>query len=160
MTDTRKRPGASVEVPAAAPSIENCVARLPPARRIRGEALHRLVLQRFPEGAVGLQHGMLGYRVGDGFPAWGSQKSYLSVYTCSVDRLLRFRSRHPEAKGGIGCLDFRDADAFPVDDLALVVRDALAPTAGIRARERALPDAAAGSPGRRAKSARAKPAPE
>jgi uncharacterized protein YdhG (YjbR/CyaY superfamily) len=153
VTGVRKRAGAAAGCPAAA-AIDAYLAQLAPARRGRGEALHRLVLKHFPDAVASLQYGMPHYRVGDAFFAWGSQKSYLSVYTCSVDRLLRFRSRHPEVKGGKGCLNFRDADAFPVADLALVVRDALAPTADIRARELAARDAVAGSPGRRAAAAR------
>jgi len=107
MTGPRKRAGASAEVPAAALSIDNYLAGLAPARRVRGEAVHRLVLKHFPEAAVSLQHGMPNYRVGDSILAWGSKKSYLSVYTCSVDQLLRFRARHPEVKGGKGSLNVR-----------------------------------------------------
>jgi len=113
------------------------LASLSPLRRERGEALDAVIRRLAPEAEAGMGTRMPTYRLGEQFIAWASQKRCLSVYTCSAERSAAFRARWPVLKAGVGCVNFKDTDPFPVDDLKTLVRDALKPSAEILAREAA-----------------------
>jgi hypothetical protein len=117
--------------------IDDYIAKLPEARAERGRLLHALVLKLFPDAVVSLDYRMPTYRMGEHFFAWASQKQYLSVYTCSSERITAFKKRRPEVKSGVGCLNFRDKDAFVAAELRAVVNDALKPSRALLERERA-----------------------
>jgi uncharacterized protein YdhG (YjbR/CyaY superfamily) len=116
-------------------AIGRYVARVPAARRERALALHGLILSLFPQAAVSLEQRMPTYRLGDNFIAWGSMQQHLAVYTCSGERIAGYLARHPEVQAGLGCLRFRDHQRLPLADLAQVVKNALAPSRAILARE-------------------------
>lgn len=118
-------------------AIGDYITKLPDARAARGRALHALVLKLFPKAAVSLDYRMPTYRVGENFFAWASRKQYLSVYTCSNARIAAFTQKHPGIKSGVGCINFRDKDAFVMTELRAVVKAALKPGAALLARERA-----------------------
>jgi len=65
------------------------------------------------------------YRAGEGWVAIANQKRYVSLYTCSPWHLVAFKARHPGIKTGKGCINLRDQDPFPIDDLAAVIRHAM-----------------------------------
>jgi len=119
----------------ASQAVGGYIKRVPEARRERALALHGLILSLFPQAAVSLEHRMPTYRLGANFIAWGDMKRHLAIYTCSGERIAGFRARHPEVQGGLGCLRFRDSQRLPLADLALVVKNALAPGRAILARE-------------------------
>lgn len=51
-----------------------------------------------------------------------SQKSYISVYTCSDPALAaELRAAAPKAKGGKACVNFPDTVSVPLDALATMV---------------------------------------
>jgi len=116
-------------------AIGGYLKRVPQARRERALALHGLIVSLFPQAEASLAYRMPTYRLGTNFIAWGNMKRHLAVYTCSAERIAGFRARHPEVQGGQGCLRFRDSQRLPLADLALVVRNALAPGRAILARE-------------------------
>jgi uncharacterized protein YdhG (YjbR/CyaY superfamily) len=115
--------------------IEAYLATLAPLRHERGEALDALIRKVAPDAASDMSYRMPTYRRGEHFVAWASQKRCLSVYTCSAERSAAFRAKWPKIKAGVGCVNFKDTDPFPVDDLSTLVRDALKPSAEILARE-------------------------
>lgn len=117
--------------------IDDYIARLPEARSARGRVLHALVLKLFPTAVMSLDYRMPTYRVGEHLFAWASRKQYLSVHTCSSERITAFKRKRPEVKSGVGCLNFRDSDTFTASELRAVVKEALAPSAAILAREHA-----------------------
>ena len=116
-------------------AIARYMARVPAARRERALALHGLILSLFPQAAVSLEQRMPTYRLGDNFIAWGSLQQHLAVYACSAERIAGYLARHPEMQAGLGCLRFRDHQRLPLADLAQVVKNALAPSRAILARE-------------------------
>jgi len=118
-----------------AQAIGRYIARVPEARRERALALHGLILSLFPQAAVSLEQRMPTYRLGDNFIAWGSLQQHLAVYACSAERIAGYLARHPEMQAGLGCLRFRDHQRLPLADLAQVVKNALAPSRAILARE-------------------------
>ncbi len=115
--------------------LEHYIAELPEPRRPRGEALHRLVTQLYPSVTVSMKYKMPTYHLGVHYLAWANQKHYLSLYTCSSQRIAGFVSRHPHARAGVGCLRFKDKDEFPMPDIKKVIKNALAPTAALLRRE-------------------------
>lgn len=117
--------------------IEAYLAALEPLRRERGQALDALIRGLVPDVAIDIRHRMPMYQLGEHFIAWASQKRCFSIYTCSAERSASFRAKWPTIKAGVGCVNFKDSDPFPVDDLQTLVRDALKPSAEILAREAA-----------------------
>ena len=109
-------------------TVTDYLATLPEERRERGEAIHRLVKNLFPKATCDFSYRMPTYHVGEQFFAWKSQKNYLSVYTCSAERIAAFTKKYPEIPHGTGCINFRDRDPFPLRDLTTVITNALAPS--------------------------------
>lgn len=116
-------------------TVADYLAALPEERRERGEAIHRLVRKLFPKAVCDFSYRMPTYHVGEQFFAWKSQKNYLSVYTCSAERIAAFSKKHPDIPSGVGCLNFRNRDPFPLRDLTTLVMNALSPSSTILKRE-------------------------
>lgn len=106
-------------------SVAQYIRSMPENRREKAMALHKLTMQLFPEARLSMQYKMPTYHWRDNFIAWGNKKSYLSVYTCSRARIADFRRKYPQIPGGVGCLNFRDKDEFPLPALKKVIRNAL-----------------------------------
>lgn len=119
----------------ASQAIGRYLARVPETRRERALALHGLILSLFPQAAVSMEFRIPSYRLGANTIAWGGTGRHLAIYTPSGERIAGFRAKHPEVRGSLGCLRFRDSQRLPLADLALVVRNALAPGRTILARE-------------------------
>ena len=116
-------------------NIAQYILDMPEQRREKAKTLHSLVLQLFPDVQLSMQYKMPTYRLNDNFFAWGNKKSYFSVYTCSRERIADFKQRHPDIPGGVGCINFRDKDDFPVVSLKKVIRNVLSPGRKILERE-------------------------
>ena len=94
-------------------------------RKAKVDTLHELILSLYPEASVDLGYKMPTYRVGDGWVALANQKNYVSLYTCGYHHIEAFKKKHPGIRSGKGCLNFRDRDELPLDDLAAVIRHAI-----------------------------------
>jgi uncharacterized protein YdhG (YjbR/CyaY superfamily) len=116
-------------------TVTDYLATLPEWRRERGEAIHRMVKELFPKATCDFSYRMPTYHVGEDFFAWKSRKAYLSIYTCSAERIASFTKKHPNIPCGVGCINFRDRDPFPLRDLSSVIKNALAPSSAILKRE-------------------------
>ena len=89
--------------------------------------LINLILGVFPKAKLSMRYKMPTFETGEGWMSLASQKTYVSVYTCSPDKIAPYLDRHPETRCGKGCLNFRDSDEIDEKTLGLVVRNALAP---------------------------------
>jgi uncharacterized protein YdhG (YjbR/CyaY superfamily) len=98
---------------------------VPASRKVIIEKLHSLVMQNFPDAALDMQYSMPTYKYGGGWVALANQKAYVSLYTCSAAHLASFRKRHPQIKTGKGCINFRERDEIPEQDVAQVIRHAM-----------------------------------
>jgi len=116
-------------------AIGGYIARVPEARRERAFALHGLILGLFPQAEVSMALRRPTYRLGRNTLAWANARGTLVIYTQSGERIAGFRARHPEVKGALGSLRFGDGQRLPLADLAQVVRNALAPSRPLLARE-------------------------
>lgn len=94
-------------------------------RRVRLLALHEAILSAYPGAQVGMGYRMPTYKQGEGWVALANQKQHISLYTCGAHHIEAFKQAHPGVKTGKGCINLRDRDEFPVDDLIQVVRHAI-----------------------------------
>jgi len=106
-------------------SVERYLADIPDDRRDVIDALHRLIVDLFPQATVDMKHRMPTYSVGEGWVALANQKRYVSLYTCGAHHLVRFKAKHPKIKTGTGCINLKPADPLPLDDLSEVIRHAI-----------------------------------
>lgn len=109
----------------AGAEVEAYIAAVPEGRRARIRALHGLILALYPQARVDLAYRMPTYHVDAGWVALANQKNYVSLYTCGYHHISEFRDRHPGIKTGKGCINLRDRDDLPMDDLRAVVRHAI-----------------------------------
>ena len=106
-------------------AVEDYFAAVPAARQRRIRDLHELILSLYPHARVDLQYRMPTYHVDAGWVALANQKNYVSLYTCGYHHISEFKARHPGIKTGKGCINLRDRDPLPLEDLRAVVRHAI-----------------------------------
>lgn len=106
-------------------NVETYVSSVPGHRKSRLDALHELIVGLFPHATVSMKYKMPTYQVEDGWVAIANQKNYISLYTCGYHHIERFKEKFPEIKTGKGCINFRDKDELPLQDIAAVVEHAI-----------------------------------
>lgn len=72
-----------------------------------------------------MRYKMPTYELGEGWIALANQKDYISVYTCSAEHIVNFKKKHPKIKTGKGCINFKDGDDIPLNDLKGVIKSAM-----------------------------------
>lgn len=105
--------------------LDAYLAAIPAARVERFASIRALIRRLYPEAVESMRYRMPTFEYRDGWIALANQKHYISVYTCMAAHIAGFRARHPAIKTGTGCINFRDRDEIPLDDLAQVIRNAL-----------------------------------
>jgi uncharacterized protein YdhG (YjbR/CyaY superfamily) len=98
---------------------------VPDARRERLMKLHDLILKLYPGTELDMSYKMPTYRAGDGWVALANRKNHISLYTCGYHHIAPFKAKHPNIKTGKGCINFRDSDPLPMNDLEKVIRHAI-----------------------------------
>ena len=116
------------------PAVDAYIQAIPAQRAERFARLHELILSLYPEAEVDMRYRMPSYRLGDGWVALANQKHYLSLYTCASAHIAEFKASHSDIKTGKGCINFRDRDPLPLEDITKVVRHAIERGKGGRAR--------------------------
>lgn len=97
----------------------------PEARRERLLCLHREILAAYPAATVDMAYRMPTYKAGAGWVALANRKQHVSLYTCGYHHIEAFKQAHPQVKTGKGCINLRDRDQVPMEDLIQVVRHAI-----------------------------------
>lgn len=105
--------------------VESYFSAVPEHRKCKIKTLHELVLNLFPGVTVDLLYKMPTYRFEDGWVAIGNQKNYISLYTCGYHHIEQFKDKHPDIKTGKGCINFRDGDELPIQDIRAVIEHAI-----------------------------------
>ena len=106
---------------ALADKVEDYLREIPGARETRFNALHNLILERYPQVTVDMKYKMPTYHIGNNWVALANQKNYISLYTCDAEDIKTFKHNHPTIKTGKTCINFRESDELPLDDLADVL---------------------------------------
>lgn len=84
-----------------------------------------LIKELYPDAEESMKYKMPTYTTAQGWVAVANQKSYISLYTCSSEHLASFKAAHPGIKTGKGCINFRDKDPIPLEDLKPVIHSAV-----------------------------------
>lgn len=105
--------------------LDSYLKQIPQPRRERFDAIRGLIAGLYPRARESMRYKMPTFELDDGWIAIANQKRYISVYTCSAEHIAGFKRRHPTIKTGTGCINFRDRDDLPLEDLEPVVKNAL-----------------------------------
>lgn len=105
--------------------VKEYISRVPEERSEKFQTLHSLIISAYPDAVVDMTYKMPTYKVGEGWVALANQKNYISLYTCGYHHIETFKKNHPKIKTGKGCINFRDKDPLPVEDIEQVVRHAI-----------------------------------
>lgn len=105
--------------------VKEYFSAVPQSRQSKLDALHRVIVESFPDIRVDMKYKMPTYHLGDGWVAIANQKNYVSLYTCGYHHIKKFREKFPGIKTGKGCINFRDKDDIPLSDIGQVVRHAI-----------------------------------
>ncbi len=105
--------------------VKEYLEAAPNSRKEALNALHQLILEEFPDAVVDMKYRMPTYCVGEGWVSIANQKHYVSLYTCGYHHIKEFKEKHPGYKTGKGCINFKDKDALPLDDIRRVVQLAI-----------------------------------
>jgi uncharacterized protein YdhG (YjbR/CyaY superfamily) len=87
--------------------------------------LVKLILELYPHADVSMKFKMPTFSVGDGWVAVANQKHYVSLYTCGFSHIESFTRKYPEIKTGKGCINFRESQALPLNDIKQVIKHAI-----------------------------------
>jgi uncharacterized protein YdhG (YjbR/CyaY superfamily) len=105
--------------------VEAYLRSVPKERLEHLKALHDLIVKLFPEATVDMKYKMPTYQFGEGWVAIANQKSYVSLYTCGYAHIAKFKENHPNYKTGKGCINFKESDTLPIQDLKRVIQHAI-----------------------------------
>lgn len=106
-------------------TIDEYMAGMPLERWRRMEELIGHIRTWYPRARIRIKYGIPTFEMENGWVAVANQKNYVSLYTCSPDHIASYKDKHPDAKTGKACLNFRDADEIDFGALKAVVRSAM-----------------------------------
>jgi len=87
--------------------------------------LHSMIEQLYPQAHIDLKYKLPTYQVDEGWVAIANQKNYISLYTCGYQHIESFKAKFPTIKTGKGCLNIKDTDPLPMEELRVVVQHAI-----------------------------------
>ncbi len=105
--------------------VDQYFSEMPEDRRIKAQTVHSLILDLYPHAQISLKYKMPTYESEKGWFAIGNQKNYWSIYTCSTEKIEDYLVKHPEAKHGKGCINFRKKDDVDLQAMKLVIQKAM-----------------------------------
>jgi uncharacterized protein YdhG (YjbR/CyaY superfamily) len=108
-------------------AVRAYIDAIPSEHRPLFDRLHRLVLEAYPDAAVGLSYQMPTYKVGRRRLFVGVWKHGVSIYGWGPGGDASFTARHPELITGRGTIQLRPDDAAGIrdDEIRELVRAAL-----------------------------------
>ena len=105
--------------------VKQYLDAVPDSRRPVVDKLHDLIMELYPNASVDMSYRMPTYKAKDGWVAIANQKRYVSLYTCGAHHLAEFKVNNPEIKTGKGCINFKQSDELPLDDVRNVIKHAI-----------------------------------
>jgi len=105
--------------------LNEYMEQIPLARKARFASIRKLITSMYPQAEETMKYKMPTYHQGKGWVALANQKNYISLYTCSAEHLENFKKKYPGIKTGKGCINFRDRDEIPLNDLGSVIESAM-----------------------------------
>lgn len=105
--------------------LEAYYKAVPEARLIRLRLIEEAVRKVDSTAVASLDYKLPTFKTESGWIAFGNQKHYVSVYTCSKEKLEPYLKAYPESNCGKGCLRFRDSEEIDFAVLSKVISKAL-----------------------------------
>lgn len=105
--------------------VERYYRGVPEQRLKKLRHISNIITQNYPEIEISMKYKMPTFHLGKNWVAIANQKNYISVYTCSYDHISDFKKKYPKIKTGKGCINFRDMDKIPIDDIKALIDKAL-----------------------------------
>jgi uncharacterized protein YdhG (YjbR/CyaY superfamily) len=105
--------------------VKDYFEKIPESRKPGIQSLHDIILDEFPEATVDMTYKMPTFRYKEGWVAVANQKSYISLYTCGYHHIKDFKETFPKIKTGKGCINFREKDILPLDEIRKVIKHAI-----------------------------------
>ncbi len=106
-------------------NVQEYISQVPENRNERFQSILTLIKTLYPQAEESMRYKMPTYELGEGWVAAANKKNYISVYTCAAHHLAGFKAKHPNIKTGTGCINFRDKDDIPLEDLKPVIKSAI-----------------------------------
>ncbi len=104
--------------------VDAYIAAAPEGRQPRLREIRSLILGLYPDAEESMEYRMPTYRTRDGWVAVANQKQYVSLYTCDARHLASFKAAYPQIKTGKGCINLRDREPLPEEEIKAVIRSA------------------------------------
>ncbi len=105
--------------------LQEYLNNIPENRKTHITSILRLIKSLYPKVEESMRYKMPTYSLDDGWVAVANQKNYISLYTCSPEHIESFKAKHPNIKTGKGCINFKDKDNIPLQDLEPVIKRAI-----------------------------------
>ncbi len=105
--------------------VDQYFNEMPEGRRTKAQAVHKLVPDLLPQSRINMKHRLPTYESAKGWFAIGSQKHYRSIYTCRIEKISDYLTKHPGVKCGKGCINFRKKDNADLEAMKQVIRNAM-----------------------------------
>lgn len=105
--------------------LEGYYKAVPRARLVRLRLIEAAIRKVAPTALASLDYKMPTFKTESGWIAYANQKHYVSVYTCSEERLEPYVTAYPKCNCGKGCLRFRDREGIDFVVLSKVIVNAL-----------------------------------
>ncbi len=105
--------------------VERYYRGVPEQRLKKLRHISNIITQNYPEIEVSMNYKIPTFNLGKNWVAIANHNYYISVYTCSYDHISGFKKKYPKIKTGKGCINFRDKDEIPFDEITEVIKRAL-----------------------------------
>ena len=105
--------------------LEAYYKAVPEARLDRLRLIEAAIRKVAPAAVASLDYKLPTFKTESGWIACGDQKHYISVYTCSEEKLEPYLKAYPKSNCGKGCLRFKDSEEIDFAVLSKVIEKAL-----------------------------------
>ncbi|XDD50747.1 DUF1801 domain-containing protein [Leptospira sp. WS92.C1] len=102
--------------------IHNYIESQTEIRKKRLLSLRTWIVDSFPEIQESMKYRMPTYQLEENWIAFASQKNYISIYLCDANFLKDLKRKFPTLITGKACLNIKDNDPFPFNEIQTSIR--------------------------------------
>lgn len=106
-------------------NVEEYIENIPEERRLRVVSIIDLIKELYPNSLESMKYKMPTYELAGAWVSVANQKNYVSLYTCSAEKIEEFKGKYPRIKTGKGCINFTDKVEIPLNDVKGVINKAM-----------------------------------
>ncbi|MBU1077994.1 MAG: DUF1801 domain-containing protein [Spirochaetes bacterium] len=98
-------------------SVYLYISNLPEIRKTRINDIRNFVHSVFPDASESMKYKMPTFEYNGNRVSMASQKNYLSIYFCNAKLIKNVTDKYPQIKSGKACLNIKDSDPFPINEI-------------------------------------------